>query len=456
MASTTTYKTPAAAAQAMAAQWFAMVPDVAAQSTPKDLAWWVKQIQQDGSKTAFANFSSGILKQHGPAAAKELQDAATAAAQQTGAAPWTPPGGQTGDPKTDQLAGTNTKNFSGTLQQNPVMAAIAAAVTQMNPAAAVGMLAANKSGGTGLDYLKGGAGAMAVAAPFAGAVSGAANKLVNPPSLPTAGPMSPGGVTPQDALKILSNPNSTPEQIASLSQDYGSPAGQAALYQAAGLPNPSGIGGSSSGASGSPGGPSGTPGAGSSGLPSWLTGVLGVAAPVLGGLNVANLSKMSQDQAANALKTQTGLWDSYGKPLLDTGMTGMKNASAMMPTISDFNQLKGISAGLPNQSNLDNLTNISTNNANALGKITAGMPDVSNFGQNLSTPAPTMANIAQMGQISARGNPFGMPAVTPVQPPPPPPGAGTPGGIVPPPISTGGGPGGTGTGIKPPPVGMSA
>ena len=102
----TTYTVKPQDAAAMVAQWYALVPDVAAVSTPKDTAWWVKQIQQDGSHTAFLNFSNGIAQQHGTATANELTQNVAAQTQQTGLPPWTPASGAVNG----QLPGTNTKS----------------------------------------------------------------------------------------------------------------------------------------------------------------------------------------------------------------------------------------------------------------------------------------------------------------------------------------------------------
>lgn len=104
-----TYKVSATDAAAMAQQWYAMVPSVAGEVTPAQMAqgvqWWTKQIQQDGSNTAFKNFQSGIAKDHGPAAAQELASNTAAYTQKTGLNPWTPASGAVNG----QLPGTNTK-----------------------------------------------------------------------------------------------------------------------------------------------------------------------------------------------------------------------------------------------------------------------------------------------------------------------------------------------------------
>ncbi len=77
----------------------------------------------------------------------------------------------------------------------------------------------------------------------------------------------------------------------------------------------------------------GTPSAGSpsggdsSGLPSWLSSILGTAGNILPQVNAANLSAQSNQYAKDAVNTATGAWDAKA-PIRASGIAGILNPQA--------------------------------------------------------------------------------------------------------------------------------
>ena len=101
------YKTDASDAAAMAAVWYGLAgrtPD------PQGLAWWTKQIQQDGSQPAFDNFTKGIAKDT-PANATILQQNVAKYKTATGLAPYQP------SANVPQFPGTNHKTLIAEAQE---------------------------------------------------------------------------------------------------------------------------------------------------------------------------------------------------------------------------------------------------------------------------------------------------------------------------------------------------
>ena len=146
-----TYKVSAADAAAMARQWYQLAG--VTDPKPSSLAWWTKQIQEDGSHTAFGNFSKGDGDDRGIVLPQTLAAAAAAAKAQTGRDPWTPAQGAVNG----QLPGTNYRNQASDATRNLGFNAGAALIT-------AGMLApAGSAASAG-----GGAGAAATSAPSAG------------------------------------------------------------------------------------------------------------------------------------------------------------------------------------------------------------------------------------------------------------------------------------------------
>ena len=175
------YTTSQQSAMAMVEQWYGMVPSLENESPDafaKDAQHWVTQIQQDGSHTAFLNFASSIASQH-PDLNQSFLSNIAAQTKATGAAPWTPPGGTTGDAKTDQLPGTNTKSggaIIGSALTSPVGKAVEDVVAGVIDVVTDG--AATPLTTAGLVALQGGGAALEPGSNFGtiakGAIGGAA------------------------------------------------------------------------------------------------------------------------------------------------------------------------------------------------------------------------------------------------------------------------------------------
>ena len=180
----TQFKTSPQDAAAIVQQMYALVPSVV--PTAKDTAWWVKQVQQDGSHTAFLNFGNGIAKDHGPQVAQQLTQATAAFTKANGYAPWQP------NAQTPQLPGTNTKSggaIIGTALTSPVGKALEAAAAGVldvitggaaTPFTTAG-LAALQGGGTALQPGEniGGIAKSALGGAATGAAVGAGAGLLN-------------------------------------------------------------------------------------------------------------------------------------------------------------------------------------------------------------------------------------------------------------------------------------
>lgn len=354
----TQYTVKAPDAAAMVSQWYQLAGNP--NPSPKAVAWWTKQIQQDGSHTAFLNFSNGkgqdAQSQFNP---QTLIANVAASTKQNGYAPWQP------NAQTPQYPGTNTKSggaIIGSALDSPVGKIIedvaAAALDFVTAGAATPFttagLAALQGGGKALQpgenfgsiAKEGASGAASGIA--AGGLAGLAGSAGLPgfgalSAAPDAATMTPG------ALSTIANAGSSP----------------AAVNSALGLPNIGAVtaGGAINtakqvaGAVGANGLPSAGPVSGSSGGIGDLLNSLGTTIPaVLQGANATNLQNKSNQYADDAINTQKGLWDSQA-PLRAAGISGMLNPS---------------------------------------------------------TPAPGLPNIAALNTAAAKGNPFATPVPLPI------------------------------------------
>ena len=163
------FGTPQTAAEGQMAQgWYSLIPGVT--PTAHDLAWWQKQIAQDGSNTAFKNFTAGIAKDHGPQAAQTLAQNAAAYKAQSGLDPWTPSTGAVNG----QIPGTTQTLLGGIGQWGD----------------------ANKAVGkdVGLGLMTAGA-LLPVGAGVAGAAGAAGAAGVGAKAIPDAATMAPGALS---------------------------------------------------------------------------------------------------------------------------------------------------------------------------------------------------------------------------------------------------------------------
>lgn len=310
------YKTDPNSARSMAQVWF----NLAGVANPSKAAldWWQKQIQQDGSNTAFKNFQTGVgqdaQSKFDPAV---LAKNAAALKQSAGLDPWQP------NATTPQLAGTNTKIALG-------------------PSG--GLTHGGSTGNANIDGLlkaavEIGAGAVTggAAAPIAGALVGGINSAVN------------GGSVAQDLGDAASGygAGAVGGKIGGTNGLLGSGAAPSPA-SGSGLPSIGAVAGAAGKAIGGTSAPSA--GTDANGLPSIgsLLNSLGTTIPaVLQGANATNLQNKANDYADSAINTQKGLWDSQA-PLRAAGISGMLNPSTPAPGLPEIASLRqSAAAGNP-------------------------------------------------------------------------------------------------------------
>ena len=335
---TVAYKTSASDAANMAAQWYALAG--VQNPSAKAIAWWTKQIQQDGSHTAFLNFSNGkgqdSQSQFNP---QTLVQNVAAQTQQTGLPPWTPASGAVNG----QLPGTNTKSggaIIGSALTSPVgkviEGVVAGALDVVTGGAATPLTTA------GLAALQGGGAALQPGSNFGsiaggalggaaeGALAGTGASLLNSA---TGGALATASAVPNAAtmnagtLANVANADATvaPASIglpgaSTVAQGLATAKGIAsAVNPSTGLPQPSSV----------------NPPGGGSDLTSLLNG-LGTTIPALAGAaNAANLQGQSQQYAQDALATQEANWNQEA-PLRTAGIAGLLNPSTPAPGVANL------------------------------------------------------------------------------------------------------------------------
>lgn len=334
----TVYKVSQPDAQAMAEQWYALVPksvnlySLSPAAVTSAVNHWATEIQQDGSNSAFQDFSNSIAKQHGPTAAAELASNAALQTKQTGLPPWTPAQGAVNG----QYPGTNTKSVGaeiGTALTSPVGKIVEGVIAGAIDVVSGGALTPLTTAGLGI--LQGAGAAVQPGANFgsiagaalggagegalAGLGAGALNSLTGgalesaTAGLPSAASMSPG------ALSSVANATS----------------GTSVAPSVVGLPGAAAIGTGVNAAKtvagvGGVAGASGAPPNSSSGVTNLLNG-LGTTIPLIAGAtNAANLQAQAQQYAQDAVNTDTQQYAAE-QPLRDAGMAGLLNPSTPAP-----------------------------------------------------------------------------------------------------------------------------
>jgi len=355
----------------MVEQWASMTPEVYNALPAKVdamISHFATEIQQEGSHTAFLDYTNSLPKQVG-ATPQTQQNFIKATADYTtanGRPPYTPASGAVNG----QYPGTNTKTLGaqvGAAITSPVGQAIESVIagaidvasgglaTPITTAAEGGLQAlgaglqpgANfgsivKSGLTGagegalagtgaslFNGLTGGslvAGAGKAALPTAGAVGADLSKL-SPSQVAAIGDAS-GGV-PADTSGVDLTAGMTPQQVASAAN-----AGSGSS-----LPSPSSVAAFAKSAAGA-GGNQNSPG---SGIPSLLNDVGTTIPAIAGAANAANLQAQAQQYAQDAVNTQKGQYASQA-PLRTAGMAGLLNPSTPAPGLPAIQALNTAAA----------------------------------------------------------------------------------------------------------------
>lgn len=371
---TTAYKVSYPDAQAMVEQWISLTPELS-NAPPATLAKTVdhftKAIQQDGSHTAFLDWTNSLSKQPGatPQTTQNFQQAVQQYTQANGRAPYTPATGAV----QNQYPGTNTKTLGaevGRAITSPVGQAIESviagaldvasggALTPLTTAAEGGLQAlgeglqpgANfgtilKSGltgagegalaGTGANLLNNFTGNALVAGaksalPTASAVGSGVNLAnLTPDQVAAIGDASGGAAADTSGVDLTAG--LTPQQLADAGNATNGTTG-------ANAPLPS-VQSLAKGAANFTGGsqPSG------GGVPSWLNS-LGTDIPFLAGAaNAANLQAQAQQYAQDAVNTETGQYAAE-QPLRTAGMAGLLNPSTPAPGLPALQALNAAAA----------------------------------------------------------------------------------------------------------------
>lgn len=318
-----------APAQAMASQWYALAgrtPD------PQGLAWWTKQIQQDGSNTAFKNFTVGIAKDT-PAAGQVLAQN-TQRLVAAGTPPWTPSTGAVNG----QIPGTKMSNVSPAVSnafQNVVKGGIA-----VGTAVGAAPLLAGALGG-------GAAGAVGAAG-----ATGAAGKAVQSGLGDTSmtgtvmadGSVLPAGVSPLDTEAGQAAAAAAPTAPAAvadatsatggLSGGSGIPGGVNSVLNGGGSGIPGAVGSTVAGKLPSlvQGAVNGASGGGAGGIGGGVLDFLGGngglnTLALAQGVNAAQLGAQAQQYASTAANDANSRWAAQA-PLRSAGIAGMLNPTS--------------------------------------------------------------------------------------------------------------------------------
>lgn len=336
----TVYKVSQSDAQAMAEQWYALVPksvnlySLSPAAVTSAINHWATEIQQDGSNSAFQDFSNSIAKQHGPTAAAELASNAALQTKQTGLPPWTPAQGAVNG----QYPGTNTKSVGaeiGTALTSPVGKIVEGVIAGAIDVISGGALTPLTTAGLGI--LQGAGAAVQPGANF-GSIAGAALGGAGEGALAGLGAGVVNSLTGGALESATANlPNAATMNPNALASVANATSGTSVAPSVVGLPSAATIGtgvnaaktatGVSAAANGGNGS---TPPSSSNGVTSLLNG-LGTTIPLIAGAtNVANLQAQAQQYAQDAVNTDTQQYAAE-QPLRDAGMAGLLNPSTPAP-----------------------------------------------------------------------------------------------------------------------------
>ena len=316
------YKTNVNDATAMAKIWYGLAG--VQNPSPTALAWWTKQIQQDGSNTAYKNFSNGKGQDTQSAFDPSTLAKNTATFKtSSGLDPWQP------DANTPQLAGTNTKvalgpagglTHGGSTGNSTIDGLIKAAVEvgagaltggALAPVAGalIGGIGTAATGGTFGQDLMGGLGGAAAGylggslAPAGGALAGS---TAVPSAATTGGLGSVGGSALPDSIPLQTGMSGglSPSSFGAASGAVGS-GGGSALSSA--IPLQTGMSG------------------GLSSSPLGVTGSIGASAPSGGGTgllsSIGSFAKNNPNAISGALQGLGGIATSGSKNALTNAQT---------------------------------------------------------------------------------------------------------------------------------------